>query len=90
MGGVARLVFWSAANTLSQRVDKETTKTTFGSDYRAYDGAVYLAISPGIPGCIYGGVHRVRMLNGALGMTADTLKGGIAIGLTAMATNCTV
>lgn len=77
-------------NTLAVTMQWSPCQTiTSVADYRAYDGAVYFGISPGIPGCNYGGIQRVRMVTGALG-TADTLKGGIAIGLTAMATKVPV
>jgi hypothetical protein len=72
-------VAWSSCQTI-----------TGVSDYRAYDGAVYFPISPGIPGCTNGGLQRVRMTNGLLGVTGDTLKGGLAIGLIAFTTKVPV
>lgn len=59
-------------------------------DYRAFDNSVYYSLSPGIAGCFYGGVQRVRMTDGVLGVTSDTLKASIAIGLTAVASRVPV
>jgi hypothetical protein len=77
--------FLIAQNSFSAEEWSSCQTVTAVSDYRSTDDSVYFSIAPGLAGCTYGGIQRVRMTMGVLGMTADTLKGGLTMGLTALA-----
>jgi hypothetical protein len=56
------------------------------ADYRDVESSVYLGIDPPLPGCNWGGVSRIRFKLGANGVTAEGMKGALALGMLAYTT----
>ena len=90
---VHRLIVCILLATFMQTTLAQTLAWTSGchtilsvADYRDVESSVYLGISPGLPGCTYSGVNRVRFHLGANGVTADGMKGALAIGMVAYTT----